>query len=84
MIKPLNLKLLCLLKNLVTERLKGIDRPPNTTPASNSLETNRTCAFQSRKYGSFIMNSLSHICGGYLSVFKIEFCNSLVSCAYCV
>ena len=26
MIKPLNLKLLCLLKNLVTERLKGIDR----------------------------------------------------------
>ena len=25
MIKPLNLKLLCLLKNLVTERLKGID-----------------------------------------------------------
>ena len=26
MIKPLNLKLLCLLKHLVTERLKGIDR----------------------------------------------------------
>ena len=26
MIKPLNLKLLCLLKNLVTERLKEIDR----------------------------------------------------------
>ena len=26
MIKPLNLKLLCLLKILVTERLKGIDR----------------------------------------------------------
>ena len=25
-IKPLNLKLLCLLKNVVTERLKGIDR----------------------------------------------------------
>ena len=26
MIKALNIKLLCLLKNLVTERLKGIDR----------------------------------------------------------
>ena len=45
-------------ENLVTE-LKGIDRaleynaPSNTTPASNSLETNRTRAFQSRKYGIY-------------------------------
>ena len=57
-------------ENLVTERLKGIDHaleknaPSNTTPASNSLETNRTRVFQSRKYGMLILGRNSK--GPYL------------------
>ena len=50
---------------------------------SPSLRGKELCSDVLKSY-YFLMNSLSHICGSYLSVIDLEFCNSLVSCAYCV